>query len=111
MTVDERIKKEQEKLSKLVAKRNELDEEIKSVQKNIKMLEDSRNAEKMGEMTKAISKLGIDFSDVMDALMKGDFLALQEQIESKQVIEEDEATEDKNGEAGESESTFSTSTF
>lgn len=88
-TVEELLAKENEKLEKLTEKRDALQEKIDAVNKKMKLCRDSiaryemmRNNNQFSELSNALASQNINMDDIMAAIKAGDFLALQEKLET-----------------------------
>lgn len=84
MDVSEKLKKEESKLSKLKAQRNELDEKIKKVENEISNLQNILQQKKFNELTQVFTAKGLTVEEIMQAVASGDMLSLQERIEKKE---------------------------
>ena len=80
--IEEKLKKEQENLMKFKEKRATLDEKIKECESNIERLTLLKDNQKYTSFANSVQKKGLTVEDVISALQTGDFLSLQEKIES-----------------------------
>ena len=79
--LEESIRKEEAKKEKLMAERDVIDKKIKECDEKIDKYTISLNNDKFKDFQKALNNQGIPFEKVMEAIQKGDFLALQESLE------------------------------
>lgn len=79
--LEESIRKEEAKKEKLMAERDVIDKKIKECDEKIEKYTVSLNNDKFKDFQKALNNQGIPFEKVMEAIQKGDFLALQESLE------------------------------
>lgn len=89
--LNEKLKKEQDKLNTFKQKRAVLDDKIKECESNIERLTLIKNSQKYKSFSESIQKNGLTVEDIISALQSGDFLSLQEKIESN--TEKSESTE------------------
>jgi len=80
--IEEKLKKEQENLRKFKEKRATLDEKIKECESNIERLTLLKDNQKYTSFANSVQKKGLTVEDIISALQTGDFLSLQEKIES-----------------------------
>jgi len=80
--IEEKLKKEQENLMKFKEKRATLDEKIKECESNIERLTLLKDNQKYTSFANSVQKKGLTVEDIISALQTGDFLSLQEKIES-----------------------------
>lgn len=80
--IEEKLKKEQENLMKFKKKRATLDEKIKECESNIERLTLLKDNQKYTSFANSVQKKGLTVEDIISALQTGDFLSLQEKIES-----------------------------
>ena len=82
-TLAEKIDQETAKLNDLIKKRTELDQKIKKTQETLEKYKLVKNNQKLIALEQATVGTGISVEDILDALQSGDFLALQERMESR----------------------------
>lgn len=80
--IEGKLKKEQENLMKFKEKRATLDEKIKECESNIERLTLLKDNQKYTSFANSVQKKGLTVEDIISALQTGDFLSLQEKIES-----------------------------
>ena len=80
--IEEKLEKEQENLMKFKEKRATLDEKIKECESNIERLTLLKDNQKYTSFANSVQKKGLTVEDIISALQTGDFLSLQEKIES-----------------------------
>ena len=80
--IEEKLKKEQENLMKFKEKRATLYEKIKECESNIERLTLLKDNQKYTSFANSVQKKGLTVEDIISALQTGDFLSLQEKIES-----------------------------
>ena len=80
--LEETLQKEIAKKEKLIAERSEIDKKIKECMEKIDECETMLNNNKFKDLQKALDSHGIPFEKIMEAIQKGDFLSLQEKLES-----------------------------
>lgn len=73
---------ENKKLKKLLERQSAIADQIKKTKANIAQLEMMKNSTNFSVLAEALASKGMNVEDVMAALANGDFLALQEKMES-----------------------------
>lgn len=87
-TLDNMIKVEQEKLSKLEEKQADIVKKIKACKSNIEKYTLIKNNQKFNSLSNALEEKGISIEDVLSAVAAGDLLNLQSKIENADNNEE-----------------------
>lgn len=85
--IQEKLEKEQAKLSALEAKREELDGKIKNCKANIAKLQMTINNAQMGDILAALKNKGLTVDEIVSSINSGDLLGLQEKMEKAQKAE------------------------
>lgn len=93
------IAKEKERLGVMIGKRAELDEKIKKSEAKIREYEMMENSRKYGALSSVVNEKGLSLDDILSALQSGDFLSLQEQMESAQTDDGEKVNEEKTAES------------
>lgn len=86
--LDVLIDREEKNIERYREKRAEFDEKIKKAEARLNELKMMKNSNAFNALAGAVKDKGLSMEDVLLALQKGDFLALQEQMEAAQVTEE-----------------------
>lgn len=80
--LQELLAAEQKKLNKLLAQQATIAGKIKRAKENITQLEMMQKSTNFAALSQALTGKGVSFEDIMAALASGDFLSLQEKMES-----------------------------
>ena len=80
----ELIGKEKETLVKLKEKREEIDAKIKKSEEKLRTLEMTQNSERFSSLSGVMKSSGLSVEDLMQAVLSGDLLSLQEKMEAAQ---------------------------
>lgn len=81
-SLTEILNKERAKLDRLTEKRKNIDAEIKTTKDNIARYEQMANAEQYNTLSNALDAQGISMEDILAAVKSGDFLSLQDKLET-----------------------------
>ena len=81
--LDNLIKAEKEKISKLEAKQEAIEANLKKSKANLEKYILMRNNKSFNELSNALDEKGIGIEDIMGALAAGDFSALQSRLSEK----------------------------
>lgn len=76
----EMLQAEEEKLEKLEKKRIEIDSKIKTAKTNIGKYKMLLNNYRFNKLSNALDNAGVDMSELLDAIQKGDLSAIQKKI-------------------------------
>lgn len=80
--LNEKMAKEESKLNTYKERRAKLDEKIRECEANIERLTLIKNSQRYKAFSNTVQKNGLTMDDILSALQSGDFLSLQEKIES-----------------------------
>jgi len=83
-TIDSLISAEQDKLDKLLEKREAIDAKIKVSKIEIERLKMMRNNQQFNAISNALDEKGISVEDILAAISAGDLLSLQDKIDSNE---------------------------
>lgn len=87
--LDKVIQKEEEKLAGLKKRKADIEDKIKKSESKIQQHRLMRNSNQFTAFIEAAQQKGVSAEEIMSALQAGDFLSLQERIESVNAQKED----------------------
>lgn len=90
--IREKIQKQEEKKEKLLAQVEKIDQAISSLEKELNKAKEEQTVHTMLDLASVANNAGVDINDLKSALLSGDFLTLQEKMETKATEDNAEQT-------------------